>query len=101
MLVLTRKVDQSLIIDDQIVIRVVDVRGGKVRLGIEAPRHISIARDDAQHKLAREAQHLLAHEAQLTFQCEVQDESAGEAGDAPGESQTDGAVVEDAYAASY
>ncbi len=38
MLVLSRQRDESIIIGDNIVITVVDIRGDKVRLGIEAPR---------------------------------------------------------------
>ncbi len=46
MLVLTRKINESLLIGDEVVITVVDVRGDKVRLGIEAPKEISIARSE-------------------------------------------------------
>ena len=38
MLVLSRQRDESIIIGDNIVITVVDIRGDKVRLGIEAPK---------------------------------------------------------------
>lgn len=46
MLVLTRKINESLLIGDEVVITVVDVQGDKVRLGIEAPKEISIARSE-------------------------------------------------------
>lgn len=46
MLVLTRKVNESLLIGDDIVITVVDIKGDKVRLGIEAPKEISVARSE-------------------------------------------------------
>lgn len=48
MLVLSRKVNQRITIANNIVITVIEVRGGKVRLGIEAPRDIAVLRDDAQ-----------------------------------------------------
>jgi carbon storage regulator len=38
MLVLSRQRDESIVIGDNIVVTIVDVRGDKVRLGIEAPR---------------------------------------------------------------
>ncbi len=46
MLVLSRKKDESIVINGNIVITVVDVRGDKVRLGIQAPREIPIHRSE-------------------------------------------------------
>ena len=46
MLVLTRKVGESIVIGDGIVVRVLET-GGRVRLGIEAPRDVQITRPDA------------------------------------------------------
>ena len=48
MLVLTRKVGESIRIGDGIVVRVLET-GGRVRLGIEAPRDVSITRPDAKN----------------------------------------------------
>jgi carbon storage regulator len=44
MLVLTRKKSEAIRIGDDITIKVIDVRGKTVRLGIEAPGHVSILR---------------------------------------------------------
>ena len=46
MLVLSRKRDETIIIGDDIKITVVDVRGDKVRLGINAPAHIPVHRKE-------------------------------------------------------
>lgn len=46
MLVLSRKKNESIVVNDVIVITVVEIRGDKVRLGIEAPREISIHRSE-------------------------------------------------------
>jgi len=46
MLVLSRKRSESIVINENIVITVVEVRGDKVRLGIEAPREVPIHRSE-------------------------------------------------------
>ena len=46
MLVLSRKKNESIVIDEHIIITVVEVRGDKVRLGIQAPREIPIHRSE-------------------------------------------------------
>lgn len=46
MLVLSRKKDESIIIADSIVVTVIDVRGDKVRLGIQAPSNIPVHREE-------------------------------------------------------
>ncbi len=44
MLVLSRKHNESIVINDNVTIVVVDIRGDKVRLGIEAPKDVSVHR---------------------------------------------------------
>jgi carbon storage regulator len=44
MLVLSRKKDESIIINDHIRVTVVEIRGDKVRLGIDAPKDVSVHR---------------------------------------------------------
>ncbi|MCA8983373.1 MAG: carbon storage regulator CsrA [Planctomycetaceae bacterium] len=51
MLVLSRKKNESIVIDDRIVITVIDIRGDKVRLGIEAPREVSVHRSEVYHAI--------------------------------------------------
>jgi carbon storage regulator len=46
MLILPRKPEESIVINDQIRIVVLDVRGGRVRLGIEAPQAIRVCREE-------------------------------------------------------
>ena len=46
MLVLTRKKDQTIVINDDIEITVLDIQGDQVRLGINAPRNVSIHRKE-------------------------------------------------------
>ena len=56
MLVLSRQRDESIIIGDDIVITIVDVRGDKVRLGISAPPHVSVHRKEIYEAIKREAE---------------------------------------------
>lgn len=56
MLVLSRQRDESIIIGDHIVITIVDIRGDKVRLGIEAPTEIPVHRQEVYEAIQRENQ---------------------------------------------
>ena len=51
MLLLTRKVGESLIINGNITVTVTGVKGGVVKLGINAPREISVHREEIQEKV--------------------------------------------------
>ena len=46
MLVLARKQQQTIVVDDQITITILKVKGNTVRLGIEAPEEVSIRRSE-------------------------------------------------------
>jgi carbon storage regulator len=57
MLVLSRKVNEKIVIDGDIVVTVVKVEGGQVRLGIEAPGHVKIFRQEILGKVGRTPTH--------------------------------------------
>jgi carbon storage regulator len=48
MLVLTRKEGERIVIDGQIVVTVLQVRGNQIRLGIEAPKDVPIRRSELE-----------------------------------------------------
>lgn len=56
MLVLSRKKSESIVINDDITITVVEVRGDKVRLGIQAPRDVPVHRKEVLDAIIRESQ---------------------------------------------
>jgi cytosine deaminase len=56
MLVLTRQRDDSIMIGDDIEIKIVDIRGDKVRLGITAPRNILVYRSEVYEQIRKENQ---------------------------------------------
>ena len=55
MLVLSRKVGERIQVGDEITITVVRIAGGSVRLGVEAPKTMPIAREELQDSLQHEA----------------------------------------------
>ena len=58
MLVLSRKKDEKIVIGDNISIMVVEIRGDKVRLGIDAPRDVSVHRREVYDAIKRkESEH--------------------------------------------
>lgn len=53
MLVLSRKKNESIIINDDITVVVVEIRGDKVRLGIEAPKEVPVHRNEVYEAIRR------------------------------------------------
>jgi len=51
MLILTRRVGESLIIGDNITITVLGVKGNQTRLGVNAPRDVSVHREEILNKI--------------------------------------------------
>lgn len=62
MLVLSRQRDESIIIGDNIVVTIVDIRGDKVRLGIDAPSEIPVHRREIHEAILRENQRVASME---------------------------------------
>lgn len=54
MLILTRKIGESIIINDNIQITIVDVKSDQVRIGIEAPKNITIYRREIYEEIQKE-----------------------------------------------
>lgn len=61
MLVLSRKTGQKLIINDNIEIVVIETRGEFVRLGINAPKEVSIYREEIYEEIKQANQQAIAH----------------------------------------
>jgi carbon storage regulator len=51
MLILTRKVGESIVIDDDIKVTILGVKGMQVRIGIDAPKHVQVHREEIYKRI--------------------------------------------------
>ncbi|MCP3997440.1 MAG: carbon storage regulator CsrA [bacterium] len=54
MLVLTRRPGESIVIGENIVITVIEIKGGQVRIGIDAPREVDVYREEIYEQVKQE-----------------------------------------------
>ncbi len=66
MLVLSRKKNESIIINNEITIVVVEIRGDKVRLGVEAPREVPVHRREVFDAIQRNSEEQVVEQNQET-----------------------------------
>lgn len=71
MLVLSRKKDEKIVIGDNITLMVIDIRGDKVRLGIEAPKDVAVHRQEVYEAIQKEM------ELEQQQKSEINDPSVG------------------------
>jgi len=53
-LILTRKVEQGIVINNDVVVRVLSIDGERVKIGVDAPRSISVLREELLEEVAGE-----------------------------------------------
>ena len=55
MLILTRKVNETLMVGDDVSVTVLGIKGGQIRIGINAPREIAVHRQEVYERIKRES----------------------------------------------
>ena len=54
MLILTRRVGESIMIGEEVVVTVLGVKGNQVRIGVNAPKEVSVHREEIYERIKRE-----------------------------------------------
>lgn len=54
MLILSRRIGETLMIDDEVTVTVLGVKGNQVRLGVNAPKEVEVHREEIYHRIQQE-----------------------------------------------
>lgn len=65
MLVLTRRPGESIVVGDNIVVTVIEIKGGQVRIGIDAPRDVDVYREEIYEQVRQENLRAIAGAAEI------------------------------------
>ena len=69
MLILTRRVGETVMIGDDVTITVLGVKGNQVRVGINAPKHVAVHREEIYERIKREQQSDAVEEKPKPAEC--------------------------------
>lgn len=60
MLILTRRVGTTIMVGDEVTVTVLAMKGGQIRLGIDAPKHVAIYREEVYERVTGQQQQKMA-----------------------------------------
>jgi carbon storage regulator len=83
MLVLTRRPGESIIVGQDIVITVIEIKGGQVRIGIDAPREVQVHREEIYEQVRQENIAAVATAKQAREALSQRDPEDADPGDSP------------------
>lgn len=63
MLILTRRIGETVVIGNDVDVTVLGVKGNQVRLGVKAPREVAVYREEIHRRISQEQQHVTGTEA--------------------------------------
>ena len=65
MLVLTRRPGESIVVGENIVVTVIEIKGGQVRIGIDAPREVDVYREEIYEQVRQENLNAIANAEEI------------------------------------
>ncbi|MCP4966770.1 MAG: carbon storage regulator CsrA [bacterium] len=78
MLVLTRRPGESIVIGDNIVITIIEIKGGQVRVGVDAPRSVDVYREEIYEQVRQENLAAIANVDEIREAVQGQPRTPGE-----------------------